>query len=602
MSMQRYIPGQGMCSLGVQIKNIGPPGAIGATGPQGVTGPQGTPGGATGSTGSTGAVGATGPAGGPTGAQGNTGPTGVTGATGATGVQGNTGPAGPAGTGGTGPTGVGGPTGVMGPIGPTGVVGPTGAIGVTGPTGVAGPTGATGAAGISSTGATGPQGATGPVGATGAVTTLQFGNVLRVDRVYGNDGTASVGGLPYSSLSAAISAATTGTTIWILPGTHSISSGITIPNGVSIRGLSVQTCVVQLLLVGGPTDMITMGENTRIEDLTLILTSASHYALRGIVFPGTTSQTAKVRTCVLTVDNSTAGSPGSSNVYGVDAAGTGSISARSFSFNAVKGSTINVLSTGGGNKRGIIVTNSNVMSIRDTNIYVATPPDNAAFAGSYVGIETADPTNTGSIQVRAGSIGATKATGSQTYTSSDILQTNPSTVTDPSYLASPGIQIGPGTDLVTKSAGGGPFSTYVYPTVIFYGLKGNIKLGAAAGQDSYMWPGTQAVVNNQFPDIGTPPAFYRIQQPAILSGMNVRMVILPTNSDNVVFTVCRTPLAGSITPITAYTMTFTSSSTYSQSYYNTSVNFATGDLIHVKVVYTGNNNTAHDFGVQLDLF
>ena len=599
MSMQRYIPGQGMCSLGVQIKNIGPPGAIGATGPQGVTGPQGTPGGATGSTGASGAVGATGPSGGPIGA---TGPIGITGATGATGVQGNTGPAGPAGTGGTGPTGVGGPTGAMGPIGPTGVVGPTGAIGVTGPTGVAGPTGATGAAGISSTGATGPQGATGPIGATGAVTTLQFGNVLRVDRVNGNDSTASIGGLPYLSIQAAISAATTGTTIWILPGSYTLSSGITIPNGVSIRGLSVQTCVLQLLLVGGPTDMITMGENTRIEDLTITLSSAGHYALRGIVFPGTTSQTAKVRTCVLTVDNSTAGSSGTSNVYGIDAAGTGSLTARSFSFNAIKGSTINVLSTGGGNKRGIIVSNSNVVSIRDTNVYVATPPDNAAFAGSYVGIETADPTNIGSIQVRAGSIGATKATGSQTYTSSDILQTNPSTITDPSYLASPGIQIGQGTDLVTKSAGGGPFSTYVYPTVIYYGLKGNIKLGASPSQDSYMWPGTQAVSNTLFPDTGTPPAFYRIQQPAILSGFNIRMSILPTNSDNVVFTVCRTPVGGSITAITAYTLTFISTSAFSQSYYNSSVNFATGDLIHVKVVYTGNNNAAHDFSVQLDLF
>ena len=204
--------------------------------------------------------------------------------------------------------------------------------------------------------------------------------------------------------------------------------------------------------------------------------------------------------------------------------------------------------------------------------------------------------------MRAGSIGATKATGSQTYTSSDILQTNPSTIIDPTYLTSAGIQIGPGTDLVTKSAGGSPFSTYVYPTVIYYGLKGNIKVGAAAGQDSYMWPGTQAVANNQFPDTGTPAAYYRIQQPAILSGFNVRMAILPTGADNVVFTVCRTPLAGSITPITAYTLTFTSSSTYSQSYYNSTVNFATGDLIHVKVVYTGNNNTAHDLGVQLDLF
>jgi hypothetical protein len=37
MSMQRYVPGQGMCNLGVQFKNIGPAGPPGATGPQGIS-------------------------------------------------------------------------------------------------------------------------------------------------------------------------------------------------------------------------------------------------------------------------------------------------------------------------------------------------------------------------------------------------------------------------------------------------------------------------------------------------------------------------------------------------------------------------------------
>lgn len=59
------------------------------------------------------------------------------------------------------------------------------------------------------------------------------------------------------------------------------------------------------------------------------------------------------------------------------------------------------------------------------------------------------------------------------YTASDILQTTPYTISDPTYLASTGIQIGPGTDLVTKSAGEKGFSTYIYPTVIYYGLKGD---------------------------------------------------------------------------------------------------------------------------------
>jgi hypothetical protein len=71
-------------------------------------------------------------------------------------------------------------------------------------------------------------------------------------------------------------------------------------------------------------------------------------------------------------------------------------------------------------------------------------------------------------------VGTVRPTVGQTYTASDILQTNPSTVVNPAYLASAGIQIGPGVDLVTKTAGGAPFSTYTYPTTIFYGCRNTI--------------------------------------------------------------------------------------------------------------------------------
>lgn len=125
--MQRYVPGQGMCDLGVQFKNIGPPGSAG---PTGSTGPAGISGDAA----NTGATG-------PTGA-------GVTGATGPTGISGdatNTGATGPTGnTGSTGNTGNTGPTGLQGPIGNTGVTGNTGPIGNTGSTGSTGDTGNTG--------------------------------------------------------------------------------------------------------------------------------------------------------------------------------------------------------------------------------------------------------------------------------------------------------------------------------------------------------------------------------------------------------------------------------------------------------------------------
>jgi len=132
--IQRYIPGQGICNLGVQFKNIGPSGADGATGP---TGPIGIPGtaantGATGFTGPTGYTGPTGQAGVP-GTATNTGATGPTGSTGYTGYTGITGPSGT-----TGPTGYTGPTG---PTGPTGNTGPTGYTGSTGITGSTGPSG-----------------------------------------------------------------------------------------------------------------------------------------------------------------------------------------------------------------------------------------------------------------------------------------------------------------------------------------------------------------------------------------------------------------------------------------------------------------------------
>jgi hypothetical protein len=347
------------------------------------------------------------------------------------------------------------------------------------------------------------------------------------------------------------------------------------------------------------TTLLTMGENTRVEDLTLKLTSSGHYTLKGIVFGGTTTVTAKLRTCVLTVDNSAASSGGTSTVTGVEASGTGTLGTGSFSFNSLKGSTINVFSNGGGNKRGVLVSNTNIISTRDMNIYVAQPTSTAS-TGSYVAVETADTNNTGSIQLRSTTIGTVTPTVGQSYTASDILQTNPATITDPTYLASAGIQIGPGVDLVTKTAGGKGFSTYIYPTTIYFGLRGDLKNGTSGG---YMWPGTMvaAAGGSGFPDTGTPPAFYRVQQPALISGLSCGLAGAPGTGNTLTVLVRHTPFGGSITS-TVFTVTFGATDLV-QSYYNASVRVNTGDRIHIQVSYTGDNgNTSHDLTVQLDMF
>ena len=126
--------------------------------------------------------------------------------------------------------------------------------------------------------------------------------------------------------------------------------------------------------------------------------------------------------------------------------------------------------------------------------------------------------------MRSTTVGTKRATGTQSYIASDIIQTTPAIIIDPIYLASAGIQIGPGTDLVTKSAGDKGFSTYVYPLIIYYGLRGNVGSAPAGG---WLWPGTTAVSAGVFPDAGTPPPYFRIQQPSLISGISGSLNVAP---------------------------------------------------------------------------
>jgi len=391
---------------------------------------------------------------------------------------------------------------------------------------------------------------------------------------------------------------TTNIAIQLMSGTY--NETVVLPHYTALRGQSIQTTTIQVTGATGNTTLLSMGENCRVEDLTLFLGSTTDgVGLTGIYFGGTTTVTSKLRTCVLTVDNSGTSSTATSDVYGILCGGTGGSNSTSFSFNCLKGSTINVKSNGAGKKRGILVNNSNVATTRDLNVYVSAPSVTGS-TGSYVGVETNDPGNSGSIQLRTTTVGAVKPSGGSLYTTSDILQTTPSTITSPTYLASPGIQIGPGTDLVTKSAGGKGFSTFVYPTTLYYGLKGNLAVGTA---DGYLWPGTQAVGNNTFPDSSLPPAFYRFQQPGILSGINVHCTTGPTGAHATTLQVYKTiGGTGSVIGVTGYRIGFAGGTT-DGSYYNTSQDFAAGDHIHVGITYTGGNaNETHDITVQLDIF
>ena len=429
-----------------------------------------------------------------------------------------------------------------------------------------------------------------PITTLGVGAYPRLGNTVVVAGVNGNDLTGAINGLPVATveqgLALALAAAPTPITVWMAPGTYTLAStttGITIPDGCSIRGLSLQTTRIVMVGTnpGSTVTLLTMGENSRVEDVSLTLTSTNATTnLVGVRTPNTTSNTSKLRTAVVTVNNAGLAVGTTTNVYGVLDDGTGTLGPATFSFNFCRAVTINVLSNGGGVKRGVFVNGANDITFRDTNVYVAAPPD-AASTGSYVGIET---TNVDAdAEFRTSSISGPSTAGG--YTGSDILQTLPVI----GVITNKGIQLGPGVDLVNKTAGGKPFTTYVTPSTLIYGLNGN-----AQNATHYMWPGVQ--LNSDNTEI-----FYRFQQRSIVQGMSVNMRTAPGVGRSLVFTVRKstTGVAGSGV---ATVMTATVSDLNRTGYqYGVSVDFAQGEYLSLQIV-GGAGVAAADITVELDIF
>jgi hypothetical protein len=129
-------------------------------------------------------------------------------------------------------------------------------------------------------------------------------------------------------------------------------------------------------------------------------------------------------------------------------------------------------------------------------------------------------------------------------------------------------------------------------------LKGDIKSASSGG---YLWPGTQ-VVSASFPDTTSPPAYYRIQQPCLLSGLAAGLNSVAGTGHSVTLLVKYTSIATGTLTDTPFTVTF-GATDLAKTFYNASLRLTTGDRLHVEVTYTGNNNnTAHDLTVQLDTF
>ena len=220
-----------------------------------------------------------------------------------------------------------------------------------------------------------------------------------------------------------------------------------------------------------------MGTNTRLEDVSLTLTSASNVNLTSVYYPDGTTINSKVRTVVI---NTTSTATGNNSIYGIMANGTSNTTISSF--NAVQRATINTISAGSGASRGLMNLGSNYFSVRDATIFCTGAGSN------LVGVENSN--SSGFTSIKTSTISGT------TY---DIKRTSGNLLLN-------------ATDLQNANSDGNGFSVNTEPSSIFAGTYS--KNQAFDNGTQYMMPGT--VTHNDLPSSAFP--IYFSQNVIIFSG------------------------------------------------------------------------------------
>lgn len=410
---------------------------------------------------------------------------------------------------------------------------------------VAGPTGPAGSAG--STGPTGPAGPTVVVDPSGNVAIASTGKMLHVDSVYGSDvsGALAPYSYPFLTVSVAIGSANSGETVFVRPGTY--AEQIFMKPNIALRGANVQTSIIQLANVATNTRLLTMSDNCRVEDLTFTLSSASNVSLTGVYYPSGTSLTTKLRTTVVNVTSTASGA----TVYGLHSPGTTLTTYNPA--DTVRSCTINVLVSGGGVKRGLLVDGGNRFTIRDTNVNVS------GNSLDIVGVETTN------VSAYAGLKHSTIRGGLATVSTNFDINRTAGT-----------ILVG-FVDLANNTANGNSFSTVVESaTYIFGTTAGNLGNNAT----NFLYPGITAV--NQLP---VTPFQIPITQNLILFNTVVRFTGVIAAGQSIIFSIHKN---GSATESLSVALL---SGETTKSLSTKSVDFLNLDTLYGKVVTVGNPGT-----------
>lgn len=377
-----------------------------------------------------------------------------------------------------------------------------------------------------------------------------IGNVALVDQVRGDDSTAAVGAFPFQTIGAALVAVAPGQLVWIAPGIY--NETVIIPADIHVRGMERNSVIIQRAGVAINTDLLTMGDRSSIEDVELVLTSAAHVTLRGVVFPGTSTSNAQLLNVSIVVDNSLAGA-GNSKVVGIESTGTGVVE----NVQAVRGSTINVLSVGTGVKRGILVSTASAISVRETTIELVA----GAGGVDYAGVETSHANAVATMidgRIDGNAVGA------------DILRTL-------------GTLRCVGTYLRNSNAGGLGFTA-----VIGGWMRSYCDPGGAVNGTRFMYPGTAT------PVAGSEPSARIAQERRLAKSISVQAVVGPGAARVDTWMVRKNGVDTGLTVSLTGAQTNNTNDTVS-------VSFNVGDRISVKQVVSAGSTTSEAF-VDVEMY
>jgi hypothetical protein len=408
-------------------------------------------------------------------------------------------------------------------------------------------------------------------GADGAnATEGNYSYVAMVDSVYGDDSTGLVASLStqipraFKTISAALTAAgviatsTSPTVVYVNPGLY--DGELTVPSWVILRGISKDAVRIQKLGITGVSSvLVTMSDFSEIKEVTLVMTSSVHVAPPDYIEAlDLTGCTVTVSNVLVSVDNSGASSGGTSNIYGIILKGNGCTTGPSVI--NIESTTVNVLSAGFGEKRGIFMTmtgaSSATLRVTKSNI-ICDNPNGSPTGDDYVGVDANGSNGNATIIASFSRLSG--------YTA-DIGITN--NVSDSIYLYS--TQLAHGT---LKGSNAYPMVSQNTPVPIIWGDPGT--LPATTG---YMRFGTGTTS-------ATNEAALDVVYPFVATTLAVRCITAPSSSESVDFILRKNGVDTALTVLLQQTVLFVKNDWKG-------ITYNTGDTISMKLVPSGATTAA----------